>query len=81
MSKLKLSDIFSTWELKLDQACKDDVLSPGARGEFIRLFYSLVASSFRVLASDMDKWTARCDDAQRIPDIIREKANMIDGAK
>ncbi len=77
----KLTALFASWELQVEQARRDDRISPGAEREFKRAMYSYVGESLRLVAKEATKWTSRCDDAKRIPDLIHEKADFLLGKR
>jgi len=75
----KLQELFASWELRVEQARRDDRISTGAEDEFRRAIYSYVGEAVRILATDMSKLTFRLDDAQSIPEVLHEHADWLLG--
>lgn len=70
---------FESWDMMIDQCRRDDVISPGEQEGLKRKFRSYQAALLRDVAKEMRGWTRRCDDAKRIPDVLYEMADRIDG--
>lgn len=81
MSKAKtdkptsIPEVHRAFEITVDGWMKNGAVSPLA-GECLKFkFRESCYELLRIVAKESERWTNRCDDAKRIPDVIYEKAD------
>lgn len=79
--KRDLIELFLSWELRIEQAVRDDTISPGMQRELNRVIYSYVGQVLRKTAEETEIWIADGNDANKIPQMIHEHADWLLGKK
>lgn len=75
----RILDLLLDWEFRLQQAQRDDRVSPGFADELRRVGNHLVAETIRACSEMALGWTGRADDARRIPDMLHEQGVELAG--